>query len=150
MGVIVQMLRSACGLIVLVLLTACAGGPSADGQGSSGATDGRQAQYATYSDQFAELQTSGLRGDYPGFAHALKVDDPDTVVAQLNRSFRGKPFDVFTRNAKEGPSSHKRTVELRSTSGRMYLFVEMEKVQGGWVVSGHDLSRQREPILARL
>ena len=149
MGAMFQTVRIAGAIAILGLLAACADG-AADGQAATGTGDTRQAQYATYSDQFAELQTTGLRGDYPGFARALKVDDPASVVAQLNRSFRGQPFDVFTRDATSAPSSHKRAVELRSRTGRMYLFVEMEKVPGGWVVSGHDLSRQSEPILARL
>lgn len=147
MGAKVQRLRISCAVVCLCLLAACASGPGSEVTSSS---DASSAQYATYSDQFAELQTSGLRGDYPGFARALKVDDPAEVVAELNRSFRGQPFDVFTRTATEGPSTHKRAVELRSATGRMYLFVEMSKVPGGWVVSAHDLSRQREPILARL
>ena len=147
MGAKVQKFRISCAIACLFVVAACATTPGTEGASSA---DAQTAQYATFSDQFAELQTSGLRGDYPGFARALKVDDPAQVVAELNRSFRGQPFDVFTRTTKAGPATHKRAVELRSATGRMYLFVEMSKVPGGWVVSEHDLSRQREPILARL
>lgn len=142
-----QMFRIAGAVAGLCMLTACAGDPTT---GASGAASGELAQYATHTDQFAELQTSGLRGDYPGFARALKVEDPAAIVALLNRSFGGKPFDVVTREANSDTSTHKRAIELRNTTGRMYLFVEMAKVPGGWVVSEHDLGRQRGPILARL
>ncbi|MEM9062851.1 MAG: hypothetical protein AAGD13_20505 [Pseudomonadota bacterium] len=108
------------------------------------------AQFVTYNDQFAELQASGLRGDYAQFARALKAPDPAPVIADLRRSFGGQPFDVYTRRATVNDQTARRAVELRSTTGRLYLFVEMTRVPGGWIVKDYTLSRKRDAVMTRL
>lgn len=106
--------------------------------------------YATTGDHFADLQRAGLSGRYAEFARHLKAGDPKTVTDALQRSFRGGPFDVYTRKSGQTGDRHQRMVELRSATGRLYLYVELGRVPGGWIVAGHDLSRQAAPIQARL
>lgn len=107
-------------------------------------------QYASHADQFAGLQVSGLRGRYTEFAGHLKAADPAGLSAKLNRYFQGRPFDVYTLDANADAQRHKRLVELRSTSGRLYLMVEMDKVPGGWRVAGYDLSPRKAGLNAQL
>jgi hypothetical protein len=143
-------LRSALVVLCLGAVTACAGGPGADGSGTSAKPTTQAPDYATTGDHFAGLQRAGLAGSYTEFAKHLKAADPKTVTDALQLSFRGGPFDVYTRKSSESGARFQRLVELRSTSGRLYLYVSMDRVPGGWVVSGHDLDRKREVIMARL
>lgn len=134
--------------LCLAALSACAG----DGVGTVGAAQdpAAPAQFETASDQFSALQSSGLRGDYTSFADALKAPDPAPVIADLRRSFRGEPFDVYTRRATVDDETARRAVELRSTMGRLYLYVEMRRVPGGWIVEDYALSRKRDAVMTRL
>ena len=114
--------------------------PQATQQAPAPSAPVNRAEYASSAEQFAGLQRAGLSGDYQGFAGHLKAADPVSVTTQLQRHFRGRPFDVYTRTAKPGADRHQRLVELRSTSGRLYLYVEMDKVPGGWRVAEYELA----------
>ena len=145
-----SILRS--GLVVLCLgvLNACAAGPGAGGSGAAAKPAAPAPDYATTGDHFAGLQRAGLGASYAEFAKHLKAADPKAITDALQLSFRGGPFDVYTRKSSESDARFQRLVELRSTSGRLYLYVSMDRVPGGWIVSGHDLDRKRDVIMARL
>ena len=133
--------------LALSLLGACMQGGSGEGA-SAGAAP--KPDYVTYSDHFVQLQKAGLTGNYDAFVGLLKPADPAPVVAELRRSFRGKPFDVYTRKADASGSAHKRLVELRSSDGRLYLYMKLDKVPGGWKVAGYELGRNKAAMSARL
>lgn len=144
-------LRAGMAALALCALAACESGIGGTSTAAAPAAPAAPApDFATYSDQFVALQSAGLQGDYAAFANALKIADPAAMTAELTRSFRGGPFDVYTRNAKVESDIHHRAVELRSTSGRLYLYVSMKKVPGGWIISDHTLDRKRSAIMARL
>ena len=109
-----------------------------------------KADYTTYSDHFAALQRAGLAGNYTAFAGLLKPQDSSQVTTALQTSFRGGPFDVYTQKSAETNTSHERLVELRSTGGRLYLYLKLDKVPGGWALVGYDLGRNRAAVSARL
>lgn len=134
----------------LGLLSACADDGEKIAAATPAAPQAPAPDYATATEHFAGLQRAGLSARYADFAKHLKPSDPKTVTDALQRSFRGRPFDVYTRKYAEKDGSFQRLVELRSTSGRLYLYVELDRVPGGWVVSDHDLSRRGSAILARL
>lgn len=132
----------------LGVLTACADG-SASGT-SEADPPAPKPDFATYADHFAQLQQAGLGGDYARFTALLKPADPAAVLAQLNQSFRGRPFDVYTARQTDGGSAHRRLIELRSTTGRLYLYLELDEVPGGWRVAGYELGRDRAAVSAKL
>lgn len=140
----------------LLALGACGKG-AAPGSASTGdaglsasASTSEPPQYATSAEQFAGLQRAGLSGDYRAFAGHLKAEDPQSVTNKLQQSFGGRPFDVYTRTAKPGADAHRRLVELRSTTGRMYLYVALDKVPGGWRVADYRLDRKRAAVSTQL
>ena len=144
-------LRAAIAVPVLCLLAACAGAPGAASSTAATAEAASPApDYLTASDHFAALQSAGLSASYAEFARHLKAADAKTVTDALQRSFRGGPFDVYTRKSAETDGAYRRVVELRSTSGRLHLFVTLDRVSRGWVVSGYELDRRRDAVLARL
>ncbi|MFK7945361.1 MAG: hypothetical protein AB8B85_20965 [Paracoccaceae bacterium] len=132
-------------MLAAFTLGACAkGGVVSDvGAAAAAAVKTDPAEYVSYSDQFAGLQTAGLRGRYSEFAGHLKAPDPASVTNTLQRFFQGRPFDVYTLSATTGPQTHQRLVELRSTSGRLYLYVELDKVPGGWNVAEYKLDNKK-------
>ncbi|MEM1299802.1 MAG: hypothetical protein AAGH68_11035 [Pseudomonadota bacterium] len=145
-------------LMFAVVLALCAcgkGGPSGSSSAgdaglSASASSSEPPQYATSAEQFAGLQRAGLSGDYRAFAGHLKAEDPQAVTTKLQQSFGGRPFDVYTRAAKPGEDAHRRLVELRSTTGRMYLYVALDKVPGGWRVADYRLDRKRAAVSTQL
>ena len=139
-------------LVVLCLgaMAACAGNPGSGGSGAPTKPATPAPDFATTGDHFRSLQRAGLGASYAEFARHLKASDPKLVTDALQRSFRGGPFDVYTRKSQEANGTFQRLVELRSTSGRLYLYVTLDQVPGGWVVSGHELNRKRTVIMARL
>lgn len=144
-------LRAGIAVLGICTLAACEGGiGGATAPATPAAPQTPAPDFATATDHFASLQRAGLGARYSEFASHLKAADPKVVTDALQRSFRGGPFDVYTRKSAETGGSFQRLVELRSTSGRLYLFVEMTKVPGGWIVSGHDIDRKRSVIMARL
>lgn len=145
-----SILRSGAIVLCMCFLAACAAGPGAGGGGAAAKPASPAPDYVTTADHFAGLQRAGLGAGYAEFAKHLKAADPKAVTDALQRSFRGGPFDVYTRKYTEADGRFQRLVELRSTSGRLYLYVSMDRVPGGWVVSGHDLDRKRAVIMARL
>lgn len=145
-----SILRSGAIVFCLCVLAACAAVPGGDSAVTAAKPTSPAPDYATTADHFAGLQSAGLSAGYAEFAKHLKAADPKTVTDALQRSFRGGPFDVYTRKYSETDGRFQRLVELRSTSGRLYLYVSMDRVPGGWIVSGHDLDRKRAVIMARL
>ena len=145
-----SVLRSALVVFCLGALVACTSAPGTGDSGTGAKPAAPAPDYATTGDHFADLQRAGLAGSYGEFAKHLKAADPKTVTDALQRSFRGGAFDVYTRRSSESGARFQRLVELRSTSGRLYLYVAMDRVPGGWVVSGYDLDRKRDVIMARL
>ena len=143
-----QVTRIAALIAVTGLLFACADGQGANPPAKTVAAPAPD--YLTSADHFASLQRAGLGADYQAFARHLKPADAKLVTDALQRSFRGGPFDVYTRKSVETDAGYKRLVELRSTSGRLYLYVELDRVTGGWVVSGYDIDRKRDAVMARL
>ena len=143
-------LRAAIAVPVLCLVAACAGAPGANSPAATQQAAAPAPDYLTASDHFAALQSAGLSASYAEFARHLKAADAKTVTDALQRSFRGGPFDVYTRKSAETDGAYRRVVELRSTSGRLYLYVTLDRVSGGWTVSGYELDRRRDAVLARL
>ena len=144
-----SVLRAVAAAFGLCLLVACAGGQAGNG-GAPTAPAAPKPDYATPGDHFAALQRAGLTANYADFARHLKATDAKAVTDALQRSFRSGPFDVYTRKSSEADSQFRRLVELRSTSGRLYLYVAMSRVPGGWILAGHQLDRKRDVIMARL
>lgn len=138
---------------VMGLLAACAdqvasiGAPDETGAAEKPAP---KADYLTHTDHFQALQRAGLAGDYNGFAGHLKATDPAPVLAQLQKSFAGQPFDVYTARSQTNATGHIRFIELRGTAGRLYLYVKLKKQPGGWTVGEYELSRKRDSIAVRL
>ena len=108
------------------------------------------ADYLTKTEQFAALTPAAVSADYPAFARPIGADDPAPVVAALTRNFQGQPFDAYTRRAVDDANAHKRLVELRTTRGRLYLFLAMERVETGWNLADYELTRNRGAAQARL
>lgn len=108
------------------------------------------ADYLTQSDHFAELQRAALASDYEGFADHLGAGDPQAVVGQLRDAFGGGPFDLYTLDDETGSRGHRRVAELRGPSGRLYLYLELDRADGGWIIDRYELSRDRATSLARL
>ncbi|MEM7422212.1 MAG: hypothetical protein AAF334_00735 [Pseudomonadota bacterium] len=133
----------------LLLLAACTEGEAAGG-GASATSSAPAAQYSTSADHFRGMQLAGLRGDYDAFAEHLKTDDPGSVLAELGRSFGGGPFDVYTSKSEARDDSHRRIVELRSTAGRLYVYVALDRVPGGWIVADRAVSRNRQTVSSRI
>ncbi|MEM7057128.1 MAG: hypothetical protein AAF557_06035 [Pseudomonadota bacterium] len=144
--------QTAVAMLLMAMLAACENGAS----GSAGSTEGSstqestKAEYLTDSAYFQDLQAAALRGDYAAFAGFLKASDPTVVVSQLQQSFAGRPFDAYTAKSQTSATAHKRIVELRGTGGRLYLYLELDKVAGGWNVGEHQLDRNRRRIVTRL
>lgn len=145
-----SVLRAGIAVIGVCALAACEAGVGGATSSAPAAPQAPAPDFATATDHFASLQRAGLGANYVDFAKHLKAADPKIVTDALQRSFRGGAFDVYTRKSAEKGSSFQRLVELRSTSGRLYLFVELDRVPGGWIVKGHDLDRKRSVIMARL
>ena len=145
-------MRAVLAMTAVCVLGACAQGGQSTSQGAGAAPEVQSdpPQYATSAEQFAGLQRAGLSADYRAFAGHLKADDPAAVTAELQSSFQGRPFDVYTKTAEPGAEAHKRLVELRSTTGRLYLFVELDKVPGGWRVAEYKLDRKQAAVRANL
>lgn len=138
-------------LLAVVLVSGCSATKSgSSASAAAAAIAGPKPDYASHTDHFVALQSAGLNGDYPAFARHLKADNPQAVIADLQRSFQGRPFDVYTRKAMSGPKDHRRFVELRSTTGRLYLALVLDKVTGGWRFSRYDLGRNQAVISAKL
>ena len=71
------------------------------------------------------------------------------LVGQLNASFSGQPFDIYTAKSRTSATDHRRIVELRGTAGRLYLFLVLDKVVGGWTMASYDIDRNRNAIITR-
>lgn len=108
------------------------------------------ADYLTQSDQFASLQEAALSSDYQGFARHLRARDPQAVIAQLNDAFGGDPFDIYTLDARTRSRDHRRVAELRGPAGRLYLYLELDRSDGGWNVARYELGRDRDDVFRRL
>lgn len=140
------------GILVAMALTlsACGGGGGSDRIGAASRPVLPPADYLTEAAQFAELQRAALAADYQGFANHLHASDPQAVVGQLQDAFGGGPFDVYTLDAETSSRDHRRVAELRGPSGRLYLYLELDRADGGWNVEGYELGRERDAALARL
>lgn len=141
------------GIFVAMALavSACGGGSGgADRIGVRSAPVLPPADYLTEAAQFAELQRAALSSDYEGFASHLHASDPQAVVGQLRDAFGGGPFDVYTLDAETSSRDHRRVAELRGPSGRLYLYLELDRADGGWNVERYELGRDRSTALARL
>ncbi len=130
------------------ILAGCEGGAGAGG--GLTAVETPKAAYPTESAHFGALQKAALSADYPSFATHLGSAEPQSIVQTLTLRFGGRPFDVYTEMAKTDARSHRRLVELRTTSGRLYLFVELAKVAGGWDIAAHELTPQRSVAQSRM
>jgi hypothetical protein len=138
-------------LVAMALgLSACAGGGGSDRIEVASHPQLPPADYLTQSDQFASLQEAALSADYAAFAQHLHAGDPQAVVAQLQDAFAGAPFDLYTLDAETGRNGHRRVAELRGPSGRLYLYLELDRAEGGWNVERYELGRDRDSALARL
>lgn len=137
---------------VIFALSACApqAGTTPGQSGTTTAPPVEPADYTTETNHFQSLQRAALGGDYLAFAEHLKAQDAQVVVAQLQQSFGGRPFDVYTAKSQTNATVHKRVVELRGTGARLYLFLELEKVPGGWNVGTYQIERDRRRIVTRL
>lgn len=142
--------RSGFLLVSLLALTACGGDGGADRIQVASRPQLPPADYLTQSDQFAELQRAGLAADYQAFADHLRARDPQAVVSQLNDAFAGEPFDAYTIEASTGSREHRRVAELRGQSARLYLFLELDRSEGGWNVARYELGRDRDDAMRRL
>lgn len=131
-------------------LSACGGGGGSDRIQVAARPQLPPADYLTQSDQFASLQEAALSADYEGFANHLHASDPQAVVTQLRDAFAGAPFDLYTLDAETGRREHRRVAELRGPSGRLYLYLELDRAAGGWNVERYELGRDRDSALARL
>lgn len=139
-------------LAAALALSACAGGDqrAADRIRVASLPQLPPADYLTRSDHFAELQRAALSGDYEGFARHLGAPDARAVVGQLRDAFASGPFDVYTLDARTTSRGHRRVAELRGPSGRLYLYVELDRADGGWTIDRYELGRDRNTALARL
>lgn len=108
------------------------------------------ARFLSRSDHFDALQSAGLKGDYAEFADLLEGADTTAIVTTLRQSFGGRPFDAYTSKSQNTQTSHKRLLELRGTGGRLYLYVELDKVSGGWNLATYDLDRSRANLVGKL
>jgi hypothetical protein len=131
-------------------LSACGGSGGADRIEVAARPQLPPADYLTQSDQFASLQEAALSADYEDFARHLHASDPQAVVAQLRDAFSGAPFDLYTLDARTGRGGDRRVAELRGLSGRLYLYLELDRAAGGWNVERYVLGRDRDTALARL
>lgn len=122
------------------------GGDTAGGSPSGPSGD----EYRTASEHFAELQQAALSADYKAFAEHMGADDTHAVVARLEESFGGAPFDVYTLDVENGAREHRRAAELRGPSGRLYLYLELAREDGGWAVRRAELEPDRAAALAYL
>lgn len=146
-----KILRGALGGVLLAsaaVLAGCEGGAGAGG--GLTAVKAPKAQYPTESAHFGALQMAALSADYASFAIHLDGGDTAPIVQTLTQRFGGRPFDVYTEMAKTDTRSHRRLVELRTTSGRLYLFVELSKVAGGWNLAAHELTPRRAVAEGRM
>lgn len=137
---------------VLVFVVALAAGAcSQPGVGPDSRPDKapETGEYQSTSSHFRTLQSAGLGADYAGFAKALKADDPASMTARLRQHFRGAPFDVYTARETTSATRHRRLIELRSATGRLYLLVDLEKIGNGWSLARYELTRNRA-VLAKL
>lgn len=133
--------------LFLFALASCSGAPTGpEGSPKAAQTVG---EYASFTDYFAKLQGAGLKADYPAFARLLKAGDPAPVLQDLQRSFRGAPFDAYTANSFFNKSHHRRVVELRNTTGRLYLYLELDKIGPRWSLAHYELGRDKA-IAAKL
>ena len=138
-------------LIALGVLAACAEGANRSADTGGKARPAAAApDFPTYTDHFAALQQAALRGNYQDFARHLKANDAQGLVGQLNASFSGQPFDIYTAKSRTSATDHRRIVELRGTAGRLYLFLVLDKVVGGWTMASYDIDRNRNAIITRL
>ncbi len=142
-------------VIALAGLLAACENPGLGSGGATGAGAGKEApvpkaDYLTHTDHFQSLQRAGLAGNYGAFAEHLKAADPTPVLAQLQKSFAGRPFDVYTAKSQTNATGHIRFIELRGTGGRLYLYVKLKKQPGGWTVGEYEMSRDRRSIAIRL
>jgi hypothetical protein len=140
-------LRAAMSAAALLALVACGGG-TPDVQVPVRAPL-PPADYRTQADQFARLQRAALAGDYAAFAGELGSGDAGEVADQLTQAFGGAPFDVYTAEAVTTDSAHRRLVELRGPSARLYLYLALARVPGGWDVADYRLGRDRETLASR-
>lgn len=108
------------------------------------------AEYQTQSSHFRALQRAGLSGDFKGFAKHLGLADQSKIAAMLGRAFGNQPFDVYTWKTAATSDAHSRLIELRNRNGRLYLFVRLDRVRGGWYVANSVINRDRSVIAAKL
>lgn len=129
-----------------------AGTPVAAASSSSQSTgDSRSgAEYRTASEHFSELQQAALSADYEAFAKHMGAADADAVVARLADSFNGSPFDIYTLEVQDGTRTQRRAAELRGPSGRLYLYLELARADGGWTVRRADFEPDRAALIAHL
>jgi hypothetical protein len=139
--------RSRSWVLVGLLLSACAGDPQVEVPARPALPP---ADYRTNADQFADLQRAALAGDYSEFARHLGRGDEEAVVAQLQDAFGGAPFDVYTADAVTNNFAHRRLVELRGPSARLYLYLALDRAPGGWNLAGYQLGQDREALARRL
>jgi len=144
--------KAAGALLAALALTACGpnpGGPAAaPDKPAQPATPA--AEYATATQHFIALQQAGLTADYDGFVRHLAEADRAAVKSALAATFAGQSFDSYTARAQGSATAYKRLVELRGTGGRLYLYVELQKVPGGWAVAGTEIGRDRRAMVTRL
>lgn len=134
------------GLACTMVLAGCEGGAG----GGLTTVAAPEAQYPTESAHFGSLQKAALSADYASFATHLGSTEPQPIVQTLTQRFGGRPFDVYTETATAAGSTHRRLVELRTTSGRLYLFVQLNKVAGGWNIAAHELTPRRAVAESRM
>ena len=142
--------------LAFVLLLACAAcqgtaqGPSGTSPGASTSSATVAPDYTREMDHFSKLQVAGLTGNYQAFVQALRGQGDAELQANLTRSFGGQPFDVYTRATGAQGGNFKRLLELRNSSGRLYVLVRMRSVPGGWKLDGYEIDRQADTLRASL
>src|SRR5690625_124705 len=149
--------RSGALIAAALLLGACGdevGGADRIGAGQSqgqgaGATLSA-GEYRTASDHFAELQQAGLAADYVGFAEHMGKGDAEAVIARLEESFGGAPFDLYTLDVENSAREQRRAAELRGPDARLYLYLELARAGGGWTVRRAEFEPDRAAALAAL
>lgn len=146
-GTAIMLLAASC------IFSACQGadpGSRAASAGANAVSAAPAPDYVREPELFALLLSAGLSGDYAAFATALRADADPELRANLQRSFNGRPFDVYTRATGSDDTTFRRFIELRNSSGRLYLLVKMQKVPGGWAFAGFEIDRQAKTLRASL
>lgn len=109
-----------------------------------------EVDYDTYTQHFIALQSAGLAADYDSFISHMAESAQPAVMAAIRDAFGGQAFDSSTAKTFNSATHHRRMVELRGTRSRLYLYVELTKVPGGWEVTQSEIGRNRGRIVANL